>query len=126
MPVRTSKRTPVNGQAPLLVPIDTRVTLSGKLLKKWKLIKIHIHRPAEHLIDDNVPAAYECHLVHFAADDTALTGPKLVIGVFFHKQIGADTPASIRRLSEKLGQRKQREAAPKKWSLEDKGEGLSI
>lgn len=100
-----------------------KITYRGK---KQKLVKIHIHRPAEHRIDQTDAAAFECHLVHLAADDAALIGPKVVIGVFFHERAGADTPSSIKRLSEKLRLRGESHDLPLKWRVEEKGEGLSI
>src|SRR5262249_22837044 len=68
-------------------------------------VRIHIHSPSEHLLDKDQPFDYECHLVHFQASDTAMAGPKVVIGVFFHKVKGATTPDSIKRLNKKLGER---------------------
>lgn len=100
-----------------------KITYRGK---KQKLVKIHIHRPAEHRIDQTEAAAFECHLVHLAADDADLTGPKVVIGVFFHEQTGADTPASIRKLSEKLRLRGESRDMPLRWRVDEKGEGLTI
>jgi carbonic anhydrase len=72
----------------------------------WNLTRIHIHQPAEHRVDNTDPADYECHLVHFAADDETLSGPKVVVGIYFHKQPGAPTPLSILRLNAKLAERR--------------------
>jgi carbonic anhydrase len=93
-----------------------KITYRGK---KQKLLKIHIHRPSEHRVNGR-RAAFECELVHFAADDADLTGPKVVIGVFSHKRAGADTPASIRHLSEKLRARKASKESPLRWRVDEK------
>jgi carbonic anhydrase len=68
----------------------------------WMLRKIHIHNPAEHLIDRNSPAPYECHLVHSAPDDPGANGDKLVIGVFLRLHRQAPSRPTIRKLNEKL------------------------
>jgi carbonic anhydrase len=61
--------------------------------QRFELRKIHIHHPAEHLLDGRKPHAFECHLVHFRKGDDG-TGPKVVIGVFFHKdEMAADCPS---------------------------------
>lgn len=54
----------------------------GKLT--WVIRKIHIHSPAEHTFDDEVPHGFECHLLHSLPGDVKGRGPKLVIGVFFN------------------------------------------
>jgi carbonic anhydrase len=68
----------------------------------WVIRKIHIHNPAEHLLEDNEPAAYECHLVHSWENDPKARQAKLVIGVFFHLDEKAPSKPTIRELSEKL------------------------
>lgn len=51
---------------------------------KWLIRQIHMHAPAEHLVDVDPAQAkpFEVHLVHSRPGDVAAAGPKLVIGVF--------------------------------------------
>jgi carbonic anhydrase len=70
---------------------------------EWELRKIHIHSPAEHLLDSSDPHDFECHLIHFAKSDREMVGEKVVIGVFFRKKAEARTPASISKVSEAVG-----------------------
>jgi carbonic anhydrase len=49
---------------------------------QWFIRQVHIHTPAEHLLDSDAPKPYECHLVHSRAGDPDGKGDKLVIGVF--------------------------------------------
>lgn len=100
-----------------------KITCRGK---KQKLVKIHIHRPAEHRVNATDAATFECHLVHLAADDADLSGPKVVIGVFFHERTGAETPTSIKKLSEKLRLRSESQEQPLRWMADDAGEDLKI
>lgn len=94
--------------------------------KKQKLVKIHIHHPAEHRIDATAAAAFECHLVHVAANDADLSGPKVVIGVFFHEKKGAATPAGVKDLNERLKARSERREQPPRWRVDERGVGLTI
>ncbi len=71
----------------------------------WDLRKIHIHRHAEHLLteyrrDEPRPSDFEVHLVHLKAGEHS--GPKVVLGAFFHKQKDAETPEGFLRLDEAL------------------------
>jgi carbonic anhydrase len=68
----------------------------------WVIRKIHIHSPAEHVLDDNEPATYECHLVHSGENDPHLNQAKLVIGAFFHVDKKAFSRPTIRALNRKL------------------------
>ena len=71
-------------------PKTTQEITKGKelavgLVKKttWVLRKIHIHTPAEHLIDENPFADFECHLLHSLPGDLTAQNEKLVVGVLF-------------------------------------------
>ena len=68
----------------------------------WVIRKIHIHSPAEHVLDDNDPATYECHLVHSGEKDPHLRQAKLVIGAFFHLDKKAPSRPTIHGLNQKL------------------------
>jgi carbonic anhydrase len=68
----------------------------------WVIRKIHIHSPAEHVLDDEEPRAFECHLVHSGLSDPHLGQAKLVIGVFFHLDKKAPSRPTIRDLNQKL------------------------
>jgi carbonic anhydrase len=68
----------------------------------WVIRKIHIHSPAEHVLDDDEPKAYECHLVHSGVNDPHVREAKLVIGVFFHLDKKAASRPTIRNLNTKL------------------------
>lgn len=94
--------------------------------KKWRLRRIHIHRPAEHRIDKLDAADFECHLVHSEAADVELAGPKMVIGIFFHKDEKAATPPSLQKLSEALGGRSRGTADATRWLYAEAGLKLSI
>jgi carbonic anhydrase len=74
----------------------------------WLLHKIHIHAPSEHLLDSQVPANFECHLIHYAESDPKEKGAKLVVGVLFSEKDNATTPPSIKRLNEKMKDRAAR------------------
>jgi carbonic anhydrase len=50
--------------------------------RQWIIRQVHIHTPAEHLIDSGRARPHECHLLHSLIDDPDNKGDKLVIGVF--------------------------------------------
>jgi carbonic anhydrase len=77
----------------------------------WVVRKIHFHDLAEHrIVDEHRPpghrAAYEAHLVHTMGtcpdEDPDATGPKLVLGTFFHHDAKAPQRASAKRLNDML------------------------
>ena len=49
----------------------------------WYLHKMHLHAPAEHLINSYAPNHFELHLVHYQSDKPHPTGPKVVISAMF-------------------------------------------
>ncbi|VTR94328.1 A-type carbonic anhydrase OS=Blastopirellula marina DSM 3645 GN=DSM3645_10202 PE=4 SV=1: Carb_anhydrase [Gemmata massiliana] len=55
----------------------------------WLIRQIHMHAPAEHLIDSDSAKPFEVHLVHSRPGDPTAAGDKLVVGVFI--QPGAET-----------------------------------
>jgi carbonic anhydrase len=48
----------------------------------WLIRQIHMHAPAEHLVDSDEAKPFETHLVHSAVGDVRASGAKLVVGVF--------------------------------------------
>lgn len=62
----------------------------------WVIRKIHIHSPAEHLLDENPADDFECHLVHSKVGDVKARGPKLVVGVMFKVAAKASKKTSQR------------------------------
>lgn len=99
------------------------LTYKGDL---WRLHKIHIHAPSEHLLDSPAPGHFECHLVHFAASDPDEKGAKLVVGVLFSAKAGAKTPPSIKRLNEKMKDRAIRGQSLTMWKADEKPEHVEI
>ena len=65
-----------------------------------KLIRLHIHAPAEHLVFDEVQD-FEIHFVNEFIDQSG-DSKAVVIGAFFKEQDGAPTPAGIRALDQAL------------------------
>jgi carbonic anhydrase len=53
---------------------------------KWLIRQIHVHAPAEHLIDchcaKDCAKPFEAHLVHSSPGDVQAKGTKVVVGVF--------------------------------------------
>jgi len=92
----------------------------------WRLHRIHIHAPSEHLLDSPAPANLECHLIHFAESDPDGEGAKLVVGVLFSEKDGAMTPPSIKRLNEKLKDRASRGWSLKTWKADEPPEDVEI
>jgi carbonic anhydrase len=78
------------------------ITFRGE---KWLLHKIHIHRPAEHRIDESAPADFECHLIHLRQKDPGERSEKLVIGVFFEIDEKAVPLSSFAEIDRVLGQK---------------------
>lgn len=51
--------------------------------RKFRLLRVHIHTLAEHLVDSDDPSRFEVHLVHVPESGT-LDDPKVVIGILYH------------------------------------------
>jgi carbonic anhydrase len=76
-------------------PTPWSITVGGVT---WLIRQIHLHEPAEHLVDTDTPNRFEVHLVHSAPKDPEAMGDKLVIGVFIDPREGAKDTPSLRAL----------------------------
>ncbi len=92
----------------------------------FDLRKIHIHNPAEHLLDADTPFAFECHLVHLREGDDAGTGPKVVIGVFFHEDVAAAVSERVGRLAAADKLRDEKQLPLRAWKKGEPGEDLAV
>jgi len=97
---------------------------------KWLLHKIHIHMPAEHLIDATPTSAFECHLVHLRQRDPCELDEKLVIGAFF--KISPTAPALFsfadieEAIKKQLGKAGQTAPGIAKWAHGDAGSPAKV
>jgi carbonic anhydrase len=64
----------------------------------WLIRQIHMHAPAEHLVDSDHPKPFEVHLVHSRPGDPPATGDKLVVGVFIRPGVETRGKRSLERL----------------------------
>lgn len=83
-----------------------------------RLVRLHIHAPAEHIIYDEVHD-FEIHFVNEFLDQSG-DSQAVVLGVFFKEQVGAPTSAGIRALDQALrgravGDRTQHQVNP--WTF---------
>lgn len=78
---------------------DWSITVGGKT---WLIRQIHMHAPAEHLVDRVTPKPFEAHLVHSAVGDVSASGDKLVVGVFIEPGRMTREKKSLERLASRL------------------------
>jgi len=58
--------------------------------RTYKLVRVHIHKPAEHLVEQDTPANFEVHFLHVPKKGT-VDDPKVVIAVLF--SVAENAPA---------------------------------
>jgi hypothetical protein len=78
---------------------------TGNNWRTFKLVKVHIHKPSEHLVDSDEPAHFEVHFLHVPELGT-LDDPKVVIGVLFDVQESAGPRYGLESLGKAMPSRR--------------------
>lgn len=72
--------------------------------RQYKLIRVHIHKLSEHLIDTDEQSDYEVHFVH-QPDNGTLDDPKVVIGILYSESATIDSQSGLEEFSKGLPSR---------------------
>jgi carbonic anhydrase len=92
------------------IPDDARwsITVGGET---WIIRQIHMHKPAEHLVDAGIPKQFEVHLVHSRPNDPFGAGPKIAVGVFITPNPQSLSKPTLKSFGEQLSSRKATDSA---------------